>query len=145
MRDITGSPKRKEAALLELARQREALAGSELAKLVWSYPGVLPALIKELVSVYNCTEAEPTVSCPDPGTSTRVCNSLTLLQCVASCKDTRGDFIEAAVPKLVLPLIGVEGKVSWKLVLPLIGVEGKVSWKLMVLLLIGVEGKVSFG
>lgn len=98
-------PVTREGALLELSKKREQF--DELALVLWHsfgkhlfcrvdicflthpLPGIMPALLQEIVSVY------PLLSPPNltAHVSNRVCNALALLQCVASHPDTRQLFL----------------------------------------------------
>eukprot|EP00972_Heterocapsa_arctica_P023355 3440844-Heterocapsa_arctica.AAC.1 len=75
---------RREHALLELSKRRESL--SDLAPILWHSFGTIVALIQEIVCIYPQLSPPPTLTAP---ASNRVCNSLALLQCVASHPETR--------------------------------------------------------
>ncbi len=98
----------RESALLELSKKREQY--DDLALVLWHsfgayltytlpltcllmyilwFPGIMPALLQEIVSVY------PLLSPPNltAHVSNRVCNALALLQCVASHPETRQLFL----------------------------------------------------
>ncbi|XP_058736134.1 uncharacterized protein LOC131608231 isoform X2 [Vicia villosa] len=66
----------------------------ELAPLLWNSFGTIAVLLQEIVSIY------PNLSPPNLNSaqSTRVCNILALLQCVASHPDTKMLFIDANIP-----------------------------------------------
>jgi len=101
-------PESREAALLDLSKKREQY--DDLALVLWhafgqpyfpviailvttnvlpQLPGIMPALLQEIVSVY------PMLSPPNltAHVSNRVCNALALLQCVASHPETRQLFL----------------------------------------------------
>jgi CCR4-NOT transcription complex subunit 9 len=99
-------PNSREGALLELSKKREQY--DDLALVLWHsfgtillnqfprrliltdvVPGIMPALLQEIVSVY------PLLSPPNltAHVSNRVCNALALLQCVASHSETRQSFL----------------------------------------------------
>lgn len=61
---------------------------------LFTLPGIMPALLQEIVSVY------PLLSPPNltAHVSNRVCNALALLQCVASHSETRQLFLNGMVP-----------------------------------------------
>ncbi|ETO13478.1 cell differentiation protein rcd1 [Reticulomyxa filosa] len=61
-----------------------------LAPLLWGTPGVIAALIQEVISVYPFLTKSIEM---DNGQSNRCCNALALLQCVASHPETRGLFL----------------------------------------------------
>jgi CCR4-NOT transcription complex subunit 9 len=84
--DLT-NPDTRDEAMHELSKRREDVP--ELAPILWYSFGTTAALLQEIVSVY------PLLSPPKlkPAQSTRVCNALALLQCVASHRDTRTLFL----------------------------------------------------
>jgi cell differentiation family Rcd1-like protein len=83
-------PQSREAALLELSRQREEI--EDLAPKLWYTQGVIAVLLQEVVAIY------PALNPPSltPHASNRVCNVLALFQCIASHKDTRSLFLSGA-------------------------------------------------
>eukprot|EP01105_Mastigella_eilhardi_P012043 TRINITY_DN2770_c0_g6_i1.p1 TRINITY_DN2770_c0_g6~~TRINITY_DN2770_c0_g6_i1.p1 ORF type:complete len:350 (-),score=119.03 TRINITY_DN2770_c0_g6_i1:87-983(-) len=91
-------------ALLELSKKREAV--TDLAPILWHSCGTIAALLQEIVSVY------PLLSPPKlkTHTSNRVCNSLALLQCVASHPETRPYFIAAHIPLFLYPFLNTVSK-----------------------------------
>uniref|UniRef100_A0A0G4FGM4 Cell differentiation protein rcd1 n=1 Tax=Chromera velia CCMP2878 TaxID=1169474 RepID=A0A0G4FGM4_9ALVE len=101
--DLTVSDKR-EAALLELSKRRETFA--DLAPILWHSFGTIAALLQEIVSIYPHL-SPPTLS---PQGSNRVCNSLALLQCVASHTDTRQYFLNAHIPLFLYPFLNTVSK-----------------------------------
>lgn len=84
--DLT-NPAMREGALLELSKKREAY--EDLAPILWHSFGVISALLQEIISVYPIL-FPPTLT---GHASNRVCNTLALLQCVASHPETRGLFL----------------------------------------------------
>ncbi len=78
----------REAALGELSRYRESVP--DLAISLWGTPSVVALLIQEVLNVYPLL-APPTISSQ---ASTRVCNALALMQCIASHPATKGPFLE---------------------------------------------------
>lgn len=81
-------PSTRENALVELSRQREAV--QDLAPMLWHSFGSIAALLQEVISVYPAINP-PTLTAHQ---SNRVCNSLALLQCVASHPETRSLFLQ---------------------------------------------------
>lgn len=81
------NPDRREEAMHELSKKREDVP--DLAPILWYSFGTIACLLQEIVAVY------PLLSPPrlKPTQSTRVCNALALLQCVASHRDTRTLFL----------------------------------------------------
>lgn len=84
--DLT-NPTTRESALLELSKKREAY--EDLAPILWHSYGVISALLQEIIAVYPIL-FPPTLT---GHASNRVCNTLALLQCVASHPETRGLFL----------------------------------------------------
>jgi CCR4-NOT transcription complex subunit 9 len=82
------SPATRENALIELSRQREAV--QDMAPMLWHSFGSITALLQEVISVYPAINP-PTLTAHQ---SNRVCNSLALLQCVASHPETRSLFLQ---------------------------------------------------
>lgn len=89
------NPTTREQALLELSKKREQY--EDLAPILWHSfgtfllnEGVISALLQEIVSVYPLL-TPPTLTGHG---SNRVCNSLALLQCVASHSETRTLFLQ---------------------------------------------------
>lgn len=95
---------KREQALLELSKRRENFA--DLAPLLWHSFGTLAALLQEIVSIY------PNLSPPalTAQASNRVCNSLALLQCVASHTETRKLFLQAHIPLFLYPFLNTVSK-----------------------------------
>lgn len=95
---------RREVALAELSRFREAVP--EMATLLWSTPGVATVLLVEVCSIYTVLLSNA-LSSQD---STRVCNALALMQCLASHDETRKPFLEAQIPLFLYPCLGTTNK-----------------------------------
>lgn len=96
---------RRELALLELSKRRESL--TDLAPILWHSFGTIVALIQEIVFIYPQLSPPPTLTAPS---SNRVCNSLALLQCVASHPETRPLFLKAHIPLLLYPFLNTVSK-----------------------------------
>lgn len=96
---------RREHALLELSKRRESL--TDLAPILWHSFGTIVALIQEIVCIYPQLSPPPTLTAP---ASNRVCNSLALLQCVASHQETRPLFLKAHIPLLLYPFLNTVSK-----------------------------------
>lgn len=96
---------RREHALLELSKRRESL--TDLAPILWHSFGTVVALIQEIVCIYPQLSPPPTLTAP---ASNRVCNSLALLQCVASHPETRPLFLKAHIPLLLYPFLNTVSK-----------------------------------
>merc|ERR1719215_754076 len=96
---------RREHALLELSKRRESL--TDLAPILWHSFGTIVALIQEIVCIYPQLSPPPTLTAP---ASNRVCNSLALLQCVASHPETRPLFLKAHIPLLLYPFLNTVSK-----------------------------------
>jgi len=90
----------REQALLELSKRRESL--QDLAPILWHSFGTIVALIQEIVQIYPQLAQPPTLTA---NASNRVCNSLALLQCVASHPETRPLFLKAQIPWLLYPFL----------------------------------------
>lgn len=93
------TPNTRENALVELSRQREAV--QDLAPMLWHSFGSIAALLQEVISVYPAINP-PTLTAHQ---SNRVCNSLALLQCVASHPETRSLFLQAHIPIFLYPFL----------------------------------------
>merc|ERR1719293_227084 len=91
---------RREHALLELSKRRESV--TDLAPILWHSFGTIVALIQEIVFIYPQLSPPPSLTAPS---SNRVCNSLALLQCVASHPDTRSAFLLAHIPLYLYPFL----------------------------------------
>jgi CCR4-NOT transcription complex subunit 9 len=103
VQELTDSSKR-EAALSELSKRREAFP--ELAPILWHSYGSVAALLQEIVATYPVL-SPPTLS---SSASNRVCNSLALLQCVASHTETRALFLRAHIPLFLYPFLNTVSK-----------------------------------
>ncbi|KAF2944337.1 hypothetical protein DAI22_02g134800 [Oryza sativa Japonica Group] len=79
-------------ALAELRKKREMFP--DLAPLLWHSFGTIIVLLQEIIVVYPVL-SPPTLSLL---ASSRVCNALALLQCVASHPETRSHFLKAHIP-----------------------------------------------
>lgn len=97
-------PSQREGVLLELSKKRESFV--DLAPVLWFSPGVVAALLQEIVSIYSVL-APPTLTAH---ASNRVCNALALLQCVASHPSTRSQFLQAHVPLYLYPFLNTSSK-----------------------------------
>eukprot|EP00117_Sycon_ciliatum_P032136 scpid79189/ scgid24987/ Cell differentiation protein RCD1 homolog; CCR4-NOT transcription complex subunit 9 &gt; Cell differentiation protein RCD1 homolog; CCR4-NOT transcription complex subunit 9 len=98
------NPETREAALLELSKKRESV--SNLAPLLWHSFGVVAALLQEIMMVYPFINP-PTLNAQQ---SNRVCNSLALLQCIASHPETRTSFLAAHVPLYLYGFLHTQSK-----------------------------------
>ena len=65
---------RREAALLELSKKREAFP--DLAPIMWHSVGTIAALLQEIVSIYPLLQNPALLT---PAASNRCCNALALL------------------------------------------------------------------
>lgn len=68
--------------------------------------GVMSALLQEVVSLYPLLN-HPTLTA---NASTRVCNALALMQCIASHPETRPLFIKAQFPLYLYPILNTSTK-----------------------------------
>lgn len=73
----------------------------ELALKIWYTCGAMAALLQEITCVYY-TLSPPTLT---NETSSRVCNALAILQCVASHQKTRSMFLNAHIPLFLYPFL----------------------------------------
>ena len=96
--------KDREHALLELSKIRET--HDQLALILWYSYGVMSALLQEVVSIYPLLN-HPTLTA---NASTRVCNALALMQCIASHHDTRPLFINSQFPLYLYPILNTTTK-----------------------------------
>jgi CCR4-NOT transcription complex subunit 9 len=103
VQDLSDVDKR-ESALSELSKRRESYP--DLAPLIWHSYGSVAALLQEIVATYPML-SPPTLS---SSASNRVCNSLALLQCVASHSDTRVLFLHAHIPLFLYPFLNTVSK-----------------------------------
>lgn len=88
-------PNTRENALCELSKSRESI--NNLAIKLWNQvginyfiEGIAAVLLLEIVSVYPML-SPPTLNSQ---TSSRVCNVLALLQCIASHEETKKSFLQ---------------------------------------------------
>ncbi|KAL7064514.1 hypothetical protein AAHC03_04968 [Spirometra sp. Aus1] len=90
--DALNNPETREKALLELCKQRENF--QDFAPILWHSYGAIASLLQEICAVY------PYINPPNLSAhqSNRVCNALALLQCLASHRDTRSEFLKANIP-----------------------------------------------
>lgn len=70
------------------------------------YLGVVTVLIHEIISTYPLLVPSGLNS----ATSTRVCNALALLQCIASHESTRSAFLQAHIPLYLYPFLNTTSK-----------------------------------
>jgi CCR4-NOT transcription complex subunit 9 len=98
------APSTREGALADLSRNREGIP--DLGLQLWRTPGVVAVLLHEVVSVYSLL-SPPTISSQ---ASTRVCNALALMQCIASHADTKGPFLQAQMPLYLYPCLNATHK-----------------------------------
>jgi len=96
---------KRENALLELSKRRESL--EDLAPILWHSFGTVAGLIQEIICIYPMLSPPPTLTAP---ASNRVCNSLALLQCIASHSNTRPLFLKAHIPLLLYPFLNTVSK-----------------------------------
>jgi CCR4-NOT transcription complex subunit 9 len=68
--------------------------------------GVVTVLLHEIISVYPLLVPANLNS----SVSTRVCNALALLQCIASHDSTRGAFLQAHIPLYLYPFLNTTSK-----------------------------------
>ncbi|VDN07583.1 unnamed protein product [Thelazia callipaeda] len=96
--DLRDSTKR-EQALLELSKKRETVP--DLPLWLWYSFGSMASLLQEVISIYPAI-MPPTLTASQ---SNRVCNALALMQCVASHKETRSQFLQAHIPLFLYPFL----------------------------------------
>ncbi|VDN57251.1 unnamed protein product [Dracunculus medinensis] len=94
-----GDPRKRENALLELSRRRDVVP--DLPLWLWYSTGSMVALVIEVISIYPAI-VPPTLTAQQ---SNRVCNALALMQCVASHRETRAQFLAAHVPLFLYPFL----------------------------------------
>jgi CCR4-NOT transcription complex subunit 9 len=104
---LTGSVADRTDALYNLSVQREQIP--DLAVLLWESPATMTALLSEILAVYPYVASTGGSSHVPPSLnskiSTRVCNVLTLFQCVAGHEETRLAFIHANIPMYLFPFL----------------------------------------
>uniref|UniRef100_A0A6U4D2J8 CCR4-NOT transcription complex subunit 9 n=1 Tax=Phaeomonas parva TaxID=124430 RepID=A0A6U4D2J8_9STRA len=93
------NPATRDVALQELSKERETY--EDLAPVLWYSSGTIAALLQEIISIYPML-TPPTLTAL---ASSRVCNALALLQCVASHRDTRALFLKAHIPLYLYPFL----------------------------------------
>eukprot|EP00914_Ancora_sagittata_P005700 GHVO01011599.1.p1 GENE.GHVO01011599.1~~GHVO01011599.1.p1 ORF type:complete len:393 (+),score=63.99 GHVO01011599.1:29-1180(+) len=98
------NPRQREVALLELSKRREI--HRELAPLLWHSFGTMAVLLQEIISIYPHL-SPPTLTAVE---SNRVCNSLALLQTVATHPETREHFLYSHVPLFLYPFLNTVTK-----------------------------------
>ena len=96
--DLVDGNKR-ENALLQLSKRREAV--EDLAVWLWYSYGTVSILLQEIITIYPFI-LPPTLTASQ---SNRVCNALALMQCIASHKDTRKQFLDAKIPLYLYPFL----------------------------------------
>ncbi|CAI9098632.1 OLC1v1035311C1 [Oldenlandia corymbosa var. corymbosa] len=90
----------REDALLELCKRKEIFP--DLGPLIWNTAGTIAALLQEILSIYPDLSRSQTLTL---ARSTRVCNAVALLQCVALHPDTRMPFLRANIPLYLYPFL----------------------------------------
>lgn len=110
----------REEALFELSKRRYCL--QNIAPIIWHSVGTISALLQEIISVYPYLNA----STMNQALSTRTCQVLALIQCVASHPETRLAFIKANIPLFLYPFLNTvsKGKAYEYLRLTSLGVIG---------------------
>ena len=98
------NPKQRESALMELSKRREQFP--DLAPILWHSFGTIAAILQEIVSIYPFL-SPATLTGHD---SNRVCNTLALLQCIASHTDTRSLFLSSHLPLYLYPFLNTVHK-----------------------------------
>uniref|UniRef100_A0A804P7H5 Cell differentiation protein rcd1 n=1 Tax=Zea mays TaxID=4577 RepID=A0A804P7H5_MAIZE len=96
-------PELREKAIIILSKREKC---EDLALLLWHSFGTMAALLQEIVSIYRLL-SPPQLSFDQ---STRVCNVLVLLKCVASHPDTRMPFLNAQFPLYLYPFLNTTYK-----------------------------------
>ncbi len=81
-------PQKRELVLQQLSKKRETFP--YLAPMLWHSVGTVAVLLQEIIAIYPALNP-PTL---DNGASSRVCNALALLQCVAGHPETRKEFLK---------------------------------------------------
>lgn len=93
------NPETREIAMKELVLKREIVP--DLAPMLWHSFGTIAALLQEIINTYPAL-SPPALTALQ---SSRVCNALAVLQCVASHKDTRREFLMAEMPHYLYPFL----------------------------------------
>ncbi|KAK2431640.1 CCR4-NOT transcription complex subunit [Trifolium repens] len=97
-------PDLRENAIHELSKMKEL--SQELALLLWNSFGTIVVLLQEVIAIYPHLSPESLTSAQ----STRVCNVLALLTCVASHPDTKMPFLNANIPLYLYPFLDTTNK-----------------------------------
>ncbi|KAK9285499.1 hypothetical protein L1049_024693 [Liquidambar formosana] len=92
----------RERALFLLSKKR----GDDLAPLLWNSFGTVFTLLQEITATYRILSSPDLIA----RASTRVCNALALLQCIASHPDTRMLFVKANIPFYLYPFLSTTNK-----------------------------------
>ncbi|KAJ2719514.1 RNA-binding protein, CCR4-NOT complex subunit Rcd1 [Coemansia sp. Benny D115] len=94
----------REQALAELSRRRDQ--NPDLGIALWNAYGVMTILYQEIIAIY------PLLNPPalTMAVSNRACNSLALLQLVATHEHTRMQLLKANVPQLLYPFLSTTSK-----------------------------------
>ncbi|ODV92260.1 hypothetical protein CANCADRAFT_22185 [Tortispora caseinolytica NRRL Y-17796] len=91
-------------ALLELGKRREQY--EDLALFLWNGFGIMTILLDEMLSIYPALATQNL----SVQAANRVCNCLSLLQCVASHPDTKVPFLDAHLPLYLYPFLNTTSK-----------------------------------
>ncbi|KAJ1641891.1 RNA-binding protein, CCR4-NOT complex subunit Rcd1 [Coemansia asiatica] len=94
----------REQALAELSRRRDQ--NPDLGLALWNAYGVMTILYQEIIAIYPLLNP-PALTMP---VSNRACNSLALLQLVATHEHTRMQLLKANVPQLLYPFLSTTSK-----------------------------------
>ncbi|KAJ2358110.1 RNA-binding protein, CCR4-NOT complex subunit Rcd1, partial [Coemansia sp. RSA 2618] len=94
----------REQALAELSRRRDQ--NPDLGVALWNAYGVMTILYQEIIAIYPLLNP-PALTMP---VSNRVCNSLALLQLVATHEQTRMQLLKANVSQLLYPFLSTTSK-----------------------------------
>ena len=86
-------PHKRDIVLQQLSKKRETFP--YLAPMLWHSVGTVAVLLQEIIAIYPAL-SPPTL---DSAASSRVCNALALLQCVAGHPDTRKEFLKGTPAK----------------------------------------------
>ena len=97
-------PDKRDKALAELCKKRDQLP--DLAVYIWYTPGVVMALLQEIISTYHYL-APPSLN---DQTSSRAYNVLALFQCIAAHSIVRPYFISAQIPIFLYPFLNTVNK-----------------------------------
>ncbi|KAJ2217797.1 RNA-binding protein, CCR4-NOT complex subunit Rcd1 [Coemansia sp. RSA 487] len=98
------SANNREQALTELSRRRDQ--NPDLGVALWNSYGVMTILYQEIIAIYPLLNP-PALTMP---VSNRACNSLALLQLVATHEQTRMLLLKANVPQLLYPFLSTTSK-----------------------------------